>query len=169
MKNEKKSKKGKTKICEKAKFVTLDERTMKLIWPELEDTVIGLIKEAIAIRAKNKISMGSYFVCEPWSKNPDEIDWLNRRTKLIKDLHSNIADCFNYGFDGFGAMIDVVEGYSELISVLANPLKDGAMKKAMDVFYKKDGIKIPIIDSRDLPNTWRIDKKVSEDEEDETE
>lgn len=144
------------KIYKKAKFLKLDEKILKIIEPELEDAVIGLIKDANAIRAKNKISMSSYHLCEPGSESPEYFDWLNRTTKLIAYLNNEIADCLN---SEFGAMFDVVEGYSILIGVLAHPCKDGAMEKALDVFYRKDGITIPIVDSRDLKNTWRVEKK----------
>lgn len=39
-------------------------------------------------------------------------------------------------------MIDVIEGYAELISALANPC--GAIEKVNNVFYRDVGIEIPI-------------------------
>lgn len=120
--------------------VLLKEKILKLIDPDLEDEVIGLIKEARIIREKNKMSNdeSSYLIAEPGSETPEYFDWLHRTFKLIADLNRKITDI------KVSVMIDAIEGYAELISALAHPCNNGALEKVNNVFYRDVGIEIPI-------------------------
>ncbi len=105
-----------------------------MIEPDLEDKVIKLINDAIIIKAKNKIDL-EYIIAHPGEeeKDPQYLNWLHTTTKLIKYLTNQIR----YLVKSEPPMFDVIEGYAELISILAHPTRAGALDQVKSIFYKK--------------------------------